>query len=131
LKNLLVESPASSSLPDYTVLVFTALRALLQRSAPALRMNGRPAGHMMPCALFLPDSRFKTFSSSDCEDVAEKIERKLSESVHLQCVGVLISFRLFLFSYLQHNQKRFFLDGLKKSEQRSHKFVELRGEYVE
>jgi hypothetical protein len=28
-------------------------------------------------------------------------------------------------------KKKFFLDGLKKSEQRSHKCVELRGEYVE
>jgi hypothetical protein len=27
--------------------------------------------------------------------------------------------------------KEFFLDGLKKLEQRSHKCVELRGEYVE
>jgi hypothetical protein len=27
--------------------------------------------------------------------------------------------------------KEFFLDGLKKSEQRSHKCVQLRGEYVE
>jgi hypothetical protein len=27
---------------------------------------------------------------------------------------------------LQHNQKKFFLDGLKKLEQRSHKCVELR-----
>jgi hypothetical protein len=27
--------------------------------------------------------------------------------------------------------KKFFLDGLKKLEQRSHKCVELRGEYVE
>jgi hypothetical protein len=28
-------------------------------------------------------------------------------------------------------KKEFFLDGLKKLEQRSHKCVELRGEYVE
>jgi hypothetical protein len=47
-------------------------------------------------------------------------------------VGVLINFWLFLFPIflLQHNQKNFF-DGLKKLEQRSHKCVELRGEYVE
>jgi hypothetical protein len=32
---------------------------------------------------------------------------------------------------MQHNQKIFFLDGLKKLEQRSHKCVELRGEHVE
>jgi hypothetical protein len=42
--------------------------------------------------------------------------------------GVLISLWLFLFSYLQHNQKNFYLDGLKKLEQRSHKCVELRGD---
>jgi hypothetical protein len=36
----------------------------------------------------------------------------------------------FPISYLQHNQNNF-LDGLKKLEQRSHKWVELRGEYVE
>jgi hypothetical protein len=47
--------------------------------------------------------------------------------------GVLISFWLFLFPiYLFAAQpKEFFLDGLKKLEQRSHKCVELRGEYVE
>jgi hypothetical protein len=45
------------------------------------------------------------------------------------CKGADKSF--FGFSYLQHNQKRFFLDGLKKLEQQSHKCVELRGEYVE
>jgi hypothetical protein len=43
-------------------------------------------------------------------------------------VGVLISLWLFLFA-AQPNE--FFLDGLKKLEQRSHKCVELRGEYVE
>jgi hypothetical protein len=32
---------------------------------------------------------------------------------------------------LQHHQKSFSLDGLKKLEQQSHKCVELRGEYVE
>jgi hypothetical protein len=37
----------------------------------------------------------------------------------------------FLISYLQHNQTNFFLDGLKELEQRSHKCVELWGEYVE
>jgi hypothetical protein len=49
-------------------------------------------------------------------------------------VGVLINPWLFLFPIFlfQHNQKKeFFLDGLKKLEQRSHKWVELRGEYVE
>jgi hypothetical protein len=45
-------------------------------------------------------------------------------------VGVLINLWLLPFSYL-HNEKEFFLDGLKKLEQRSHKCVELRGEYVE
>jgi hypothetical protein len=46
----------------------------------------------------------------------------------LRYVGVLISFSLFLFAA---QPKEFFLDGLKKLEQRSHKCVELRGEYVE
>jgi hypothetical protein len=43
-------------------------------------------------------------------------------------VGLLISLWLFLFAA---QQKQFFLDGLKKLEQRSRKCVELRGEYVE
>jgi hypothetical protein len=43
-------------------------------------------------------------------------------------VGVLINLWLFLFAA---QPKEFFLDGLKKLEQRSHKCVELRGEYVE
>jgi hypothetical protein len=46
-------------------------------------------------------------------------------------VEVLINLWLFLFSYLQHSQNNFFFDRLKKLEQRSHKCVELRGEYVE
>jgi hypothetical protein len=36
-------------------------------------------------------------------------------------------FCIFLFAV---QPKEFFLDGLKKLEQRSHKFMELRGEYV-
>jgi hypothetical protein len=43
-------------------------------------------------------------------------------------VGVLISPLLFLFAA---QPKEFFLDGLKKLEQRSHKCVELRREYVD
>jgi hypothetical protein len=43
-------------------------------------------------------------------------------------VGVVISPWLFLF---EAQPKEFFLGGLKKLEQRSHKCVELRGEYVE
>jgi hypothetical protein len=48
-------------------------------------------------------------------------------------VGVLISLLPFLFPIflLAEQPKEFFLDGLKKLEQRSHKCVELRGEYVE
>jgi hypothetical protein len=42
-------------------------------------------------------------------------------------VGVLVSLWLFLFA---SQPKEFFLGGLKKLEQRSHKCVELRGEYV-
>jgi hypothetical protein len=44
------------------------------------------------------------------------------------CVGVPISLWLFLFAA---QTKEFFLDRLKKLEQRRHKCVELRGEYVE
>jgi hypothetical protein len=46
----------------------------------------------------------------------------------LEYVGVLISLWLFLFAA---PPKDFFSGGLKKLEQRSHKCVELRGEYVE
>jgi hypothetical protein len=48
-------------------------------------------------------------------------------------VGVLISLWLFLFPtfIFAAQTKEFFLDGLKKLEQRSHKGGELRGEYVE
>jgi hypothetical protein len=47
--------------------------------------------------------------------------------------GVLISLWLLLFPIFLFaaQPKEFFLDGLKKLEQRSHKSVELRGEYVE
>jgi hypothetical protein len=46
---------------------------------------------------------------------------------------VLISLWLFLFpvSLFAAQPKEFFLGGLKKLEQRSHKCVELRGVYVE
>jgi hypothetical protein len=48
-------------------------------------------------------------------------------------VWMLISFWLFLFPIFLFaaQRKEFFLDGLKKLEQRSHKCVELKGEYVE
>jgi hypothetical protein len=48
-------------------------------------------------------------------------------------IGVLISLWLFLFSIFLFaaQPKEFFLDELQKLEQRSHKCVELRGEYVE
>jgi hypothetical protein len=48
-------------------------------------------------------------------------------------VGELKSLWLFLFPVFLFaaQPKEFFLDGLKKLKQRSHKFVELRGEYVE
>jgi hypothetical protein len=39
-----------------------------------------------------------------------------------------LAFPIFLFAA---QPKEFLLDGLKKLEQRSHKCVELRGEYVE
>jgi hypothetical protein len=41
---------------------------------------------------------------------------------------MMISLWLFLFAA---QPKEFFSDGLKKLEQRSHKCVELKGEYVE
>jgi hypothetical protein len=53
--------------------------------------------------------------------------RTLYSSLCHTYVGVLISLSLFLFAA---QPKEFFLDGLKKLEQRSHK-CELRGEYVE
>jgi hypothetical protein len=43
-------------------------------------------------------------------------------------VGVVINLWLFLFAA---QPKKFFLDGLKKLEQRSHKCVKHKGEYVE
>jgi hypothetical protein len=48
-------------------------------------------------------------------------------------VGVLISLWLFLFPIFlfEAEPEDFFLDGLKKLEQRSHECVELRIEYVE
>jgi hypothetical protein len=51
----------------------------------------------------------------------------------LNYVGVLISLWLFLcpIFLFAAQPKIFFLDVLKKLEQRSHKCVELRGEYVE
>jgi hypothetical protein len=42
--------------------------------------------------------------------------------------SLLILFPIFLFAT---QSKEFFLDGLKELEQRNHKCVELRGEYVE
>jgi hypothetical protein len=48
-------------------------------------------------------------------------------------VGVLISLWLLVFPIfvLAAQPKEFFLDGLKKLEQRNRKCEELRGEYVE
>jgi hypothetical protein len=49
--------------------------------------------------------------------------------VRIICKGVdkFLAFPIFLFSA---QPKEFFLNGLKKLEQRNHKRVELRGEYV-
>jgi hypothetical protein len=51
---------------------------------------------------------------------------------HYVWVLLLISLWLFLFPLFLFaaQPKEFFLDGLKKLEQRSHKCVELRGEHV-
>jgi hypothetical protein len=61
--------------------------------------------------------------------------RPLGLPAHSQSlyVEVLISLWLFLFTNLLFATQtiEFFLDGLKKLEQRNHNFVELRGEYVE
>jgi hypothetical protein len=51
---------------------------------------------------------------------------KLLDLIHITSI-VLISLWLFLFAA---QPKKFFSDGLKKLEQRSHKCVELTGEYV-
>jgi hypothetical protein len=42
-----------------------------------------------------------------------------------------LCFSYFTYGWFAAQPKEFFLDGLKKLEQRSHKCVELRGEYVE
>jgi hypothetical protein len=54
----------------------------------------------------------------------------LSKKVY---VGMLLSLWLFLFPIFLFaaQPKEFFLDGLKKLEQRSHKCVEVGGDYVE
>jgi hypothetical protein len=56
--------------------------------------------------------------------------RKLSW-LYLKYVGVLIKSLAFPISLSAAQPNEFFLDRLKKLEQRSHKCVELRGEYVE
>jgi hypothetical protein len=72
-----------------------------------------------------------------CSTLADKILRYFPVSSSKQCslhvyVGVLISlwsslFPIFIFAT---PPKEFFLDGLKKLQERRHKCVELRGEYV-
>jgi hypothetical protein len=54
----------------------------------------------------------------------------LTRTENTNYLGVLISLWLFLFSYLQHT-KRIFLRWVQKLEQRIHKCVELRVEYLE
>jgi hypothetical protein len=49
-------------------------------------------------------------------------------SLYSLYIGVLLSLWLFLFAA---QPKEFFFGELKKLQQRSHKCVELRGEYVE
>jgi hypothetical protein len=55
------------------------------------------------------------------EPTASRIRRGVDKSV---------AFHISYFP-ISSTTKRFFLDGLKKLEQRSHKCAELRGEYVE
>jgi hypothetical protein len=77
---------------------------------------------------------------SETSDINSTLKRLMEREyliVQSQCessiLGVLISLWLFLFLIFlfEAQPKIFFLDGLKKLEQRSHKFVELRKEYVE
>jgi hypothetical protein len=60
----------------------------------------------------------------------QKVKKRDMKAGRIKCcvIGVLISLWPFLFAA---QPEEFFLDGLKKLEQRSHKCVELRGEYVE
>jgi hypothetical protein len=65
-----------------------------------------------------------------CGLLPSLLEAVSPESVY---VGMLISLWLFLFHIFLFaaQPKEVFVDGLKKLEQRSHKCVELWGEYVE
>jgi hypothetical protein len=58
---------------------------------------------------------------------------EFSDDIGLSCyVGVLIKYLAFPIFLFAAQRKEFFLDGLNKLEQRSHKCVELRGGgYVE
>jgi hypothetical protein len=83
----------------------------------------------------LHNEELHNFHSSDIMKVITS--RRMRWAGHLALLevylGVLISIWLFLFPIFLFaaQRKEFFLDGLKKLEQRSHKCVELREEYVQ
>jgi hypothetical protein len=52
-------------------------------------------------------------------------------SVIREAADKSLAFPISYFPVFAAQSKEFFLDGLKKLEQRSHKCVELRGEYME
>jgi hypothetical protein len=85
----------------------------------------------------LTDQNLKAsfFNPADDDDDDPIYINTYSQSSNTQEVytGVLISLCLFLLpiSLFGAQPKEFFLNGLKKLEQQSHKCVELRGEYVE
>jgi hypothetical protein len=87
--------------------------------------------------LFLELECSYSFLSNKCEKNSSNPFRLQGDAhiyIHTHTyVRVLISLWLFPFPiFLPAAQpKEFFLDGLKKLEQRSHKCVELRGEYEE
>jgi hypothetical protein len=81
------------------------------------------SGHAEPCEMFIRNGNTCTVSL-----------RLICECLLVSIADVRtgadksLALPIFLFSA---QPKEFFLDGLKKLEQRSHKCVDLRGEYVE
>jgi hypothetical protein len=65
-----------------------------------------------------------------CQEYYTLLSYKLTERLRKGCWYVF-GFSYFTYGWFAAQPKSFFLDGLKKLEQRNHKCVELRGEYVE
>jgi hypothetical protein len=87
----------------------------------------------MPCVFFMYSTATAFFIfRSGLSDRRINCNR-ICKVLLYKYVDVLISLWLFLFPIFLFavQLKEFLLDGLKKFEQRSHKCVELRGEYVE